>query len=168
MSDREVLGTVSGVLCWDRCFECGEKLAVFLPDDEYEQYSKFGGEFLCLSCAEDTKHEKQIWKFEIDGVNLPEYCIRAIYDKPEPYEGIVYFIQAESGGPIKIGHAFDTKQRLGALQTGHPEKLVLLGSFFGSQYDEHKLHEKFNSYRVRGEWFQPVGPILQLIDKIKK
>ena len=164
MSEREVLGSMSGVLFWDECFECGEKLAIFLSKEDYEKYLEFGGEFLCVSCAEGEKCGKRIWKFELEEVNLPEYCIRTIYNRPEPYEGVVYFIQGESGGPIKIGHSFDAKKRLRSLQTGHPDKLVLLGSFYGSQYDEHKLHEEFTSYRLRGEWFHPVE---RLIEKIK-
>jgi hypothetical protein len=168
MNEREVLGLMSGVLFWDECFECGEKLAVFLSKEDYERYLEFGGEFICSPCAEGEKCGKRIWKFELEDVVLPEYCIRAIYSRPEPYEGVVYFIQSEYGGPIKIGHSFDVKKRLGSLQTGHPDKLILLGSFYGSQYDEHELHEKFAPYRIRGEWFQPTEPILEKIKTITK
>ena len=83
------------------------------------------------------------------------------------YPGFVYFIQGQCGGPIKIGYSCDVKARLKSIQTGHPDVLTVLGIFAGSPKDEHDLHEEFNSYRVRGEWFQPAEPILEKIKSIK-
>ena len=82
------------------------------------------------------------------------------------FPGYVYFIQGSSGGPIKIGYAKDVKNRLIGLQTGHPDTLIVLGCMVGSQEDEQDLHEKFASYRVRGEWFQPEEPLMKMIREL--
>lgn len=83
------------------------------------------------------------------------------------YPGFIYFIQGECGGPIKIGYTTDIKGRLNSLQTGYPDTLVLLGAFAGNTTDEHNLHEEYNSYRMRGEWFKPAEPILEKIRSLK-
>lgn len=77
--------------------------------------------------------------------------------------GQVYFIQARSGGPIKIGKAVDPKQRLGQLQTSHPEPLVIIGVMEGGLEMEKQLHIRFSAYRVHGEWFMPCDELLEYI-----
>jgi hypothetical protein len=69
----------------------------------------------------------------------------------------VYFIQAEIGGPVKIGVAQDVSKRLAAMQIGSPfplrvVKVIDTGS--GGYYLERKLHERFAHLRERGEWFR--------------
>lgn len=83
------------------------------------------------------------------------------------YPGFIYFIQGESGGPIKIGYTRDLKGRLNSLQTGYPDVLILLGAFPGNQDDEQRLHEEFSGCRIRGEWFRPVEQILEKIKNLK-
>lgn len=63
-----------------------------------------------------------------------------------------YFIQAVSGGPIKIGKAFLPKARLKDLQIGNPEELQLVG-VLGEDREE-ALHRQFREERIRGEWFE--------------
>jgi len=84
------------------------------------------------------------------------------------YPGFVYSIQGESGGPIKIGYTQDIKARLSSIQTGHPDILVLLACFPGNTKDERKLHEKFDAFRLRGEWFKPSEFILKQIEEIRE
>lgn len=75
-----------------------------------------------------------------------------------------YFIQAESGGPIKIGKAVDVAKRLASLQTGSVEKLVVLGWFDGDR--EREFHAQFAAFRVSGEWFAPDSSLVGfVIDK---
>jgi hypothetical protein len=81
----------------------------------------------------------------------------------ERYPGFVYFIRGESGGPIKIGYTTDITKRLNTLQTGYPDTLKLLALVPGSTKDELILHEEFTEYRMRGEWFKPVEPLLEKI-----
>ncbi len=66
----------------------------------------------------------------------------------------IYFIQAVSGGAVKIG---TTSQRVGSrlnqIQTGHPEPLQLLGWLPGGRGVESRIHAIFADERLRGEWF---------------
>lgn len=68
----------------------------------------------------------------------------------------VYFVQPERGGLVKIG--FTTKsvpERVRELQTGCPDKLVVLATEDGGESKEAELHEEFADLRVVGEWFKP-------------
>lgn len=78
--------------------------------------------------------------------------------------GHVYFIQAEGGGPIKIGWATDPAKRLAGMQPHSPLKLVLVFSEPGNGREEAELHEQFAKYRLHGEWFEPASEILREIE----
>jgi uncharacterized protein YozE (UPF0346 family) len=81
----------------------------------------------------------------------------------------IYFIQSGTSGPIKIGYtASSVERRLSNLQTGHPEKLILLVSIEGNRSLEKQLHNQFNNHHLIGEWFHPHSIILSFIDEIKK
>ena len=76
----------------------------------------------------------------------------------------VYFIQADIGGPIKIGHAACISARMDTFQAGCPFKLVLLGHIpSGGQKLELRLHDKFDHFRLHGEWFEPDQDLLDFI-----
>lgn len=66
----------------------------------------------------------------------------------------VYFIQAQEGGPVKIGWTVNPHKRLKALQAASPYKLVIRYTLRGTQQLEHYLHERFASSRLEGEWFE--------------
>jgi hypothetical protein len=74
---------------------------------------------------------------------------------PEQRAGVVYFLQAENGGPIKIGFANDLAKRVVGLQTSHPEKLVVLAAAQGDPEIERQVQIGFVALRERGEWFKP-------------
>ncbi len=77
---------------------------------------------------------------------------------------IIYFIQSGSNGPIKIGYSANSlKRRLAALQTAHPEALYVLGFVEGDRSLERILHQRFQSYRKEGEWFEPHSDILAFV-----
>lgn len=78
---------------------------------------------------------------------------------------IVYFISAGLHGPIKIGKASDVKKRLQSLQTSSSEKLTILGVVSGEVGLEHRLHNKFDHGRIRGEWFARTKELLDFILK---
>lgn len=84
------------------------------------------------------------------------------------YPGFIYFIQGQSGGPIKIGYAENVKNRIKTLQTGYFETLIILATYPGGVTQEKQLHERFNHIRLRGEWFKPEPELLELIDKVNK
>lgn len=82
----------------------------------------------------------------------------------------VYFIQGESGGPIKIGKTGAVKNRVHELQVGNPNTLKILKSAMETSIlTEKRLHHFFSAFRVRanGEWFHPDPYILSFIEKIK-
>ena len=74
--------------------------------------------------------------------------------------GLTYFVQAEHGGPIKIGrtdhHVSD--RRLSSLQTGNPYRLVVRNELPGTHH-EGNLHHAFRAFRLMGEWFSPTPEI---------
>ncbi|PID03615.1 hypothetical protein CSV67_02950 [Sporosarcina sp. P2] len=79
----------------------------------------------------------------------------------------VYFVQAEIGGPIKIGSASNVSKRIKALQTGNPEKLRVLHTTTGGKRLEFHLHRKFTEHHKFGEWFYNSEEIYELIAKLK-
>lgn len=68
----------------------------------------------------------------------------------------VYFIQAGTFGPIKIGHAQDVKHRRKVLQAGNHEQLRILSVFPTRNPEalEQAIHHHFEHLHIRGEWFR--------------
>lgn len=82
-------------------------------------------------------------------------------------ERYIYFIQAITGGPIKIGSAVNIADRIKSLQTGSASPLCLLVSVVGTVKDERALHRQLREYRFSGEWFSPDGEVLAVISAAK-
>ena len=83
---------------------------------------------------------------------------------------IVYFMQGQLTGLIKIGHTTRSSLvlRITQCQTGSPDILRLIGIVDypdSIEYNELYIQQLFNSFRVQGEWFRP-NP--ELIDFIKR
>jgi len=76
-------------------------------------------------------------------------------------EGWIYFVQAESGGPIKIGFAADVFARLADLQSASPLTLRLLAGRSAEFWQEKRLHERHKAHRLHGEWFAPHDDVLR-------
>ena len=70
---------------------------------------------------------------------------------------MIYFVQAEIGGPVKIGYtiAESAGKRVAELQCGCPWPLKLVFTMPGTPQTEAKLHRRFAHLRVHGEWFEP-------------
>ena len=80
---------------------------------------------------------------------------------------MIYFIQSGVSGPIKIGYTtVNITHRITALQTGSWEELKLLGTAIGGIDFEYELHQKFDAYRIRGEWFWPVMQLTTYINNL--
>ncbi len=75
---------------------------------------------------------------------------------------MIYFIQGEVTRLIKIGYAQCAIARLTQLQTGSPDKLLILGVILTGERDRH-WHSMFEDDRVRGEWFAPSERLLAYI-----
>ena len=52
------------------------------------------------------------------------------------------------------------------LQTGHHEKMHLLGTIPGSISDEKLLHKELANYHIHGEWFEPKPELLIAISDV--
>lgn len=72
----------------------------------------------------------------------------------------IYFIQSEHGGPVKVGRADDLAKRLVGLQTGRPDKLVVIAAAPGTRENESAMHRLLAPWRERGEWFSPSAPVM--------
>lgn len=79
---------------------------------------------------------------------------------PEARGVSVYFMQAVSGGLIKIGASARPEQRQAAAQALCPLELRLLAVLPGGFARERELHERFAAHRRHGEWFEPHPEIL--------
>lgn len=79
----------------------------------------------------------------------------------------VYFVQAERLQLVKIGIARCMTSRLSGLQTGSPDKLILLGVIEPKGCKpyvlEQRLHERFWQDRQHGEWFNPAPRLMAYI-----
>lgn len=78
----------------------------------------------------------------------------------------VYVIQAENGGPCKIGHSMFPEGRLTDLQRGNPNRLRIVALYEGAGKTELHLHRTFADKRLCGEWFD-VSPA-QIKQAVKK
>jgi Meiotically Up-regulated Gene 113 (MUG113) protein len=76
---------------------------------------------------------------------------------------VVYFLQGETGGNIKIGYAGDVAARVATFQPGSPVKLCILATQPGGQPLEAALHRRFAAHRLHGEWFAPCEDLLAYI-----
>jgi hypothetical protein len=63
----------------------------------------------------------------------------------------IYLVQC--GKFAKIGKANNPIARWRSLQTGSPEKILLIGWIKASPRKEKELHRRFARQRTRGEWF---------------
>lgn len=85
---------------------------------------------------------------------LPE-ALSLLRDADETSTDVVYIVQSETGGPVKIGHTtWSARQRrLAELQTGSPHRLVFRRIIDGEGWLERALHEYYCESRLEGEWF---------------
>lgn len=82
---------------------------------------------------------------------------------------MIYFMQADIGGPIKIGYCGEDKldQRVKALQTYCPFPLVVRKTIPGaSRGIEKRLHRAFAPERLHGEWFYASPMLVALADAV--
>lgn len=73
----------------------------------------------------------------------------------------VYF--AKAGNRVKIGKANNVNSRLSTLQTGCPDRLVLLKVERGGRDAERSYHIKFAHLRENGEWFRHEADLAEFL-----
>lgn len=78
----------------------------------------------------------------------------------------VYFLQAQSGGRIKIGVSKDAAKRVASLRTSSPEPVEIVGLMVCNEGGalEGRLHKQFAHIRSHGEWFEPAQELWVFID----
>lgn len=82
---------------------------------------------------------------------------------------VVYFLQRDPpNGPIKIGKANSVKSRIKGLRGGCAEHLFVIGTLPGSYELESKMHSRFASLRMKGEWFRHDGKLAAYLIKTFK
>jgi hypothetical protein len=81
---------------------------------------------------------------------------------------MVYFVQDERGGPIKIGYCGEGQaaRRLAQIQTHNPSPLRMTRVIQGDRGVERELHKRFADLRIRGEWFYPATELAVLAEAI--
>lgn len=82
-------------------------------------------------------------------------------------EDIIYFILDTKSKAVKIGYTTikGLKRRLENLQVGTPFDLKILGVVWGNRKIEKQLHEKFDKYHIRGEWFNYTPEFDEYLDE---
>lgn len=91
---------------------------------------------------------------------------------PRGRDRVIYVIAPQDSFVVKIGHTSNKPSlRLGNLQIGNPELLVVRWAGPGDEALEKHLHAVFKDYRIRGEWFDlsTLGdPVQAVKDEIRK
>lgn len=67
---------------------------------------------------------------------------------------VIYVLKAEGLDRYKIGYSSDVERRLIGMQSLSPVDLECLGVLEGGVPDERILHDQFDAFRVKGEWFR--------------
>jgi hypothetical protein len=68
-----------------------------------------------------------------------------------------YLYVMQSGkDKYKIGVSSDPVRRMKSVQTGSPDKVIVVFTYWSSEpfYYEKVFHQKFSEYRIIGEWFK--------------
>jgi len=168
------------------CSECGEKLDIenallawsldsqelYIFDtaclNKYMQFDEIVSRPLFGITHDDL--EELVEKGEVSEFGAGELleCLKLWGVMPVAIEGCVYFIRSEKTYAIKIGFTSgQAEKRLNSLQTAHPYKLRLLAITPGTMEYEKLLHDRFSSYRLEGEWFNPHPDLLAFISVIQ-
>jgi hypothetical protein len=79
---------------------------------------------------------------------------------------MIYFIQNETAKAIKIGWSDDPAKRLVSLQTATPDRLALVATMDGGYEQERILHERYEDFRLTGEWFSSEDPNDSIVEFI--
>lgn len=76
---------------------------------------------------------------------------------------VVYFVEDQSNGRIKIGYSKNFPSRFNTLKTSSSAGLEILLLERGTQAREAELHKRFKKCRRYGEWFDPAPKLLNYI-----
>jgi hypothetical protein len=80
---------------------------------------------------------------------------------------VIYFIFNERANAVKIGTAREPDARLESLQVGSPDPLILLLEIPGGLKFEARLHARFQSLCIRGEWFRADPELMAEVERLR-
>jgi hypothetical protein len=80
---------------------------------------------------------------------------------------VVYYVQRESDGLVKIGTSRTLAKRMGTLKNKYGP-LLLIATIGGAHAEETALHRQFRDLRAEGEWFRPELPLLEHVLAVMK
>lgn len=82
----------------------------------------------------------------------------------------VYFILDEKSNAVKIGASYLAEDRLRAIQTSNPNKLRVIAIISPWEMEaeniEEVIHNQFEEYCIRGEWFKYEGKLKNFIQNL--
>lgn len=102
---------------------------------------------------------------ELRGAMVPPLDVLAEHQRRIP--SVVYFVQGESGGPVKIGTTTSILMRFRTLEASSPARLVLRAMVPGGPAEESAEHLAFAELRMHGEWFSPAPRLLARMRQIR-
>ena len=78
---------------------------------------------------------------------------------------LVYFVQAQGNGPIKIGYTTDVAQRFAWLRAHNAYFVTLVGLVVDENAKQvgRALQRRFARYRIHDEWFSPSDGLTRYI-----
>jgi Meiotically up-regulated gene 113 len=133
------------------------------PELEAKGLSMFGE-----STIKKVKQQLLVRSFQDKGRWF--WVLPPAFETPHPISvdsGFVYFLLQENLARVKIG--FTSKaptERIKQLQTANPDKLIPIFVIENNPpWTEGELHERFNEYRVSGEWFEVKGKLRDFLFK---
>ncbi len=68
---------------------------------------------------------------------------------------VIYFIQEECAGMIKIGSSDNPWFRMYSMRTASPGNLRMRALSYGGISEEVSVHKHFSRLRYRAEWYRP-------------
>lgn len=109
----------------------------------------YGGTFACEEIA----------------LEFEQWCKKDLTEKPSR----VYFIRGDKTNSFKVGISSSPRDRLKAMQTGSPVKLLLTRDVEipNPLEVERLLHKEFDKCKIHGEWFSmPWKDAVEIFDSI--
>lgn len=77
---------------------------------------------------------------------------------------MIYFVQAEEHGFIKIGTTSNMRKRYDQLKKSVGWDLTLLGMMEGGFNEEQAIHRRFTAFRAVGEWYNDDPAVMDYIE----
>lgn len=102
--------------------------------------------------------------FGSDGFNDYQNYLKS---KEELGEGYIYVVGNKEHKVCKIGFSRNVFKRISGIQTGCPFLLEIFCIINGDIATEKKLHKKYASIKLSGEWFKYEGKLKESISKVE-